>query len=632
MSREPGSATRSPARELALIFALFALVVTTLVVVTNVAVQNLSAIRAYVAGEGRWSKAQQRAVLALQHYALTGDASDFLVYEREVAVTLGDRRARETLQSAAPDLAVAREGFLAGRNHPDDIDGMIRLFRWFRAVPDVARAIEIWTQGDQAIDRLRDEARALREAMAAPEPDRARVRRVLDAIDRSDRELSRLEDDFSSTLGRVARWATAWIAVLTLGAAVLLLALAGYFSRRVLRRLARSEAALRRSEAHLQEAQRMRAVGQLAGGIAHDFNNLLTVIIGYGDELTQTLARPDPRHEAAAEIVHAANRAADLTRQLLAFSRRQVIDPTAVDVNAVVLGMRAMLDRLIGTHIELLLQLSDEGVHARADASQLEQVILNLVVNARDAMQEGGRLTIATSRARRTGAGPASPSDLVCLTVADTGVGMNADTSARIFEPFFTTKGVGKGTGLGLSVVYGIVEQYGGRIDVDSEPGCGTRFDLWLPACEAAAEPVTLPAPSIELRGDERILLVEDEDPVRVLAQATLERLGYRVLAARNGEEGLAMVERYSASLDLVVTDVVMPKMGGRALAGRLAERYPRIRVLYVSGYASGRDLAAPIGAAAGPPLLYKPFTAHQLASRVRETLDAVGEAAQARA
>ena len=311
MSRESGSTARSPAREFALIVALFALVVTTLFVVTTVAVQNLSAIRAYVAGEGRWSKAQQRAVLALHRYAITSDPADFAVFEHEIAVTLGDRRARETLQSAAPDLAVAREGFLTGRNHPEDIDGLIRLFRWFHALPDVAHAIDVWTKGDRAIDRLRDEAQELRAAITTPVSDRARVRRVLDAIDRTDREVSLLEDEFSHTLGRVARWATAGIAALTLGAALLLLTLAGFFSKRVLGRLARSEAALRRSEAQLQEAQRMRAVGQLAGGIAHDFNNLLTVIIGYGDELTQAVARNDPRHEAATEIVLAANRAAD---------------------------------------------------------------------------------------------------------------------------------------------------------------------------------------------------------------------------------------------------------------------------------------------------------------------------------
>jgi two-component system, cell cycle sensor histidine kinase and response regulator CckA len=631
MSRESGSTARSPAREFVLIVALFALVVATLFVVTTVAVQNLSAIRAYVAGEGRWSKAQQRAVLALHRYAITNDPADFAVFEHEIAVTLGDRRARETLQSAAPDLAVAREGFLAGRNHPEDIDGLIRLFRWFHALPDVAHAIEVWTEGDAAIDRLREEAQELRTAITAPVPDKARVRRVLDAIDLTDREVSVLEDEFSHTLGRVARWATAGIALLTLGAALLLLTLAGFFSKRVLGRLARSEAALRRSEAQLQEAQRMRAVGQLAGGIAHDFNNLLTVIIGYGDELTQDVARNDPRHEAATEIVLAANRAADLTRQLLAFSRRQVIEPTAVDVNAVVLGMRAMLSRLIGEHIELVLQLADENVHARADASQLEQVVLNLVVNGRDAMPEGGRLTITTTRVVEPAARHRASRALVGLTVVDTGTGMSADTRARIFEPFFTTKDVGKGAGLGLSVVYGIVEQYGGRIDVDSTPGLGTRFDLWLPASDVAPEAHAPASPPTASRGDERILLVEDEDAVRMLAQATLERLGYTVLAARNGEEALAMVERHAASLDLVVTDVVMPRMGGRALASRLAERDPRIRVLYVSGYEEGRDMTG-IEPGTAPLLLYKPFTAQQLAARVRETLDAGAPDAQARA
>jgi signal transduction histidine kinase/CheY-like chemotaxis protein len=501
-------------------------------------------------------------------------------------------------------------------------------------VPDVSRAIDVWRRGDEEIVRLRAAARTLEAAVARQPRQADRIDRALDEIDRIDRELSRLEDEFSQVLGRVARWATALIAVVTISAALLLLALAGFFSQRVLRRLARSDAALRHSAAQLEEAQRMRAVGQLAGGIAHDFNNLLTVILGYGDELRREVDRDDPRQEAAVAIVDAAERAAELTRQLLAFSRRQIVEPTVVDINAIVLGMRAMIERLIGEHIEPHVELTPANTQVVADASQIEQVVLNLVVNARDAMPGGGHLTVttahsATADARDARSSDASPRGWVRLSVADTGTGMSEETRARLFEPFFSTRDVGKGTGLGLSVVYGIIQQYGGRIDVDSAPGRGARFDLWLPGAEATTLTSRESAPPRDLKGDEHILIVEDEHAVRVLAQATLERLGYRVMSARHGEEALAMVATLTEPLHLVVTDVVMPRMGGRVLASRLAERYPHLRVLYVSGY--GVDGGTPDELLdAGPWLLRKPFTAQQLASRVRDALERPPGQAQA--
>ena len=396
--------------------------------------------------------------------------------------------------------------------------------------------------------------------------------------------------------------------------------------------LARDVTAQRTLEEQLRQSQKMEAVGQLAGGIAHDFNNLLTAILGSTQLLLQATPPDDPRHEDAVEIKNAGVRAAELTRQLLAFSRRQVLAPKVLGLNAVVAHMQKMLRRLLGEDIELSVTLAPEAGSVNADPGQLEQVLLNLAVNARDAMPTGGRLNIETIRVT-----PASelaerrhrlpPGDYACLAVTDTGNGMDEATQAHLFEPFFTTKEVGRGTGLGLATVYGIVKQSGGYIWVYSEVGHGTTVKVYLPRVPAdeVAPSLSAPAPAAEPSeargGPETVLLVEDAAPVRSLARRSLEARGYTVLDAADGATALDLAARHRGGIDVLVTDVVMPGMSGRELAERLAPERPRMKVLYTSGYTDDAMVRQGV-LTAGVAFLQKPFVPETLARKVREVLD----------
>jgi two-component system cell cycle sensor histidine kinase/response regulator CckA len=379
-------------------------------------------------------------------------------------------------------------------------------------------------------------------------------------------------------------------------------------------------------EEQLRQAQRLEAIGQLAGGIAHDFNNLLTVISGYAETLLDGRDR-DTEHELD-QIARAAERAAILTRQLLAFSRRQVLQPRVVDMNQVVEGVAPMLTRLIGENVELVTSLEPELHSVLADPSQLEQVLLNLTVNARDAMPHGGTLTMQTANVDLdedyvAHHGEATPGPHVMLAVSDNGQGMDAETLSHMFEPFFTTKPVGTGTGLGLATVYGIVKQSGGSIWIYSEPGGGTTFKVYLPR-EDAAVPEGDPAPratSPVADGTETILVAEDEPSLRALSARILEKYGYEVIAAESPTDALRIVEANGRRFDLLLTDLIMPELSGAELAQRVQALVPGIRVLFMSGYAD--DIVTKNGALEpGAPFLEKPFTAKELAAKVRELLD----------
>lgn len=377
-------------------------------------------------------------------------------------------------------------------------------------------------------------------------------------------------------------------------------------------------------EDQFRQAQKMEAVGRLAGGVAHDFNNLLMVISGYAEVILAQVDPTSPLLEKGRAIQLAADRATTLTRQLLAFSRKQLLELKVVDVNAIVQDMERLLRPLIGENIDLVTVLSPEAAHTRADAGQLEQVIMNLVVNAKDAMPAGGRLTLRTENVvldenHRRGQQFIRPGSYVTLMVSDTGMGMDRDTQSRIFEPFFTTKEKGKGTGLGLSTVYGIVKQSGGYVMVQSELGRGTTFQIYLPLVEGAAEKHSVAVPEA-VGGTETILLVEDEESVRQLVRDTLAAKGYKVLEAENGEAGFAAAASHEGRLDLVITDVVMPGMGGREMVKRLFESRPGIKVLYLSGYTE--DAIISDGSIEkGTAFLQKPFTLQSLSRKVREVL-----------
>ena len=401
----------------------------------------------------------------------------------------------------------------------------------------------------------------------------------------------------------------------------------GHANQELRREIAERQAAeteRSRLEDELRHAQKMEAVGRLAGGIAHDFNNLLTAVQGYAELLLHSLA-DSPLRPDVEEIYRASERAAMLTRQLLAFSRRQILSPENLDLNARVLEMSRMLGRLIGEHISVDLRLAPDAWSVRADAAQLEQAIVNLGVNARDAMPQGGHLTIET--ANRELAGPEAqelgvqPGAYVTLLVRDSGSGITPDVKPRIFDPFFTTKPMGQGTGLGLAMVYGFVRQSGGAIEVESEPGRGSTFTLFLPRASAAPSRAAAPkGVASDIRGSGTVLIAEDERPIRRLVATVLTHAGYHTHEAADGQEAIELFARHADSITLVLTDVVMPRVGGRQLAERVRALRPDVPLIYMTGYAEEGDALRQI--APGASVLLKPFSPELLLKTVASIVD----------
>jgi PAS domain S-box-containing protein len=394
----------------------------------------------------------------------------------------------------------------------------------------------------------------------------------------------------------------------------------------------------RRMDEHLRRAERMQATGRLAGGVAHEVNNMMTAILGFGDFLLRSFPESDGRAADVEEILKAARRAADVTRQLLAFSRQQVLHPRTIDLNLVIHDLLPMLQRSVAEQHELAARLAPEACCCHADPGQIEQVLLNLVLNARDAMPGGGRITVQTSRQSFDADYAARHPDLmipggefIMMSVSDTGAGMDPATMHRIFEPFFTTKPVGQGTGLGLSTAYGIIKQSNGFIFAYSEPGQGTVFKAYLPRAQAPAERPSGPRLMPARGGTETILLVEDEPVVRSLIARALRGYGYTILEAANGREALESYRQHGVAIALVVTDVAMPEMGGRELAARLRDLAPELPVLFISGY-TGEEVIERGLLPSGVPFESKPFSPESLADRLRHLLDRAGGSGGARA
>lgn len=614
----PGAGRLRDDKALLLVAAVLIVVTTSLVGFAAFGLEALSEVRAYVGGEGLWSKAQKDAAFHLARYATTRDEEYYRRALAAFAVPLGDHRARLELDKPSPDLSVAYAGFLAGGNDPKDVAGLARLYLRFHRVPYMARAIAIWRQGDEYIAALEDAGERLHAALTSAHPDPTAIRSILNSIDLINARVTALENSFSATLGQAARWMRGLLVGVIAGVALVLVGMGVFVARRLFNQVRRSAIALR-------QAHKMEAVGRLAGGVAHDFNNLLTAILGSADFLLEALPA-DPERAEAEEIHAAALRAAELTRQLLAFSRQQVLAPRVLDVNEVVAGMDKMLHRLIGENIDLQTTFARPLGAVRADRGQLEQVIVNLVVNARDALPKGGRISLETAavdfdKTRGRDDVIVTPGPYVMLAVSDNGTGMDAETRARIFEPFFTTKELGKGTGLGLSTVYGIVKQSGGYIWVHSEPGQGARFEAYFPKVAATPEVAPEGAKLAAVVSDAgTILVVEDQPEVRRLIQKVLAARGYEVLSAGAGAEALQVAERFHGQLDLLITDAVMPGMSGREVALRLTAAIPGIKTLLVSGYAEGTVVHDGV-VDPGIAFLRKPFTPEALVRKVREVL-----------
>ena len=388
----------------------------------------------------------------------------------------------------------------------------------------------------------------------------------------------------------------------------------------------RAEHDLRQSEKQLRHAQKMEAVGRLAGGVAHDFNNVLSVILSYAELILADLKANDPLRADIEEVRKAATRAAGLTHQLLVFSRQQIVEPKVINLREVLAGLDKLLQRILGEDVELLMISPKDIGRVKVDPTYIEQVILNLVVNARDAMPTGGKLTIETKNVVLDDEYaqchlPAKVGAYVMIAVTDTGIGIDREIQSRIFEPFFTTKEMGKGTGLGLSIVFGIVHQCGGNVWVYSEPGVGTTFKVYLPRVDAELEVLKSQSIPASLRGTETILVVEDEEQVRTIVLSILRRQGYRLIAARNAGEALLLCEAHPHTIDLLLTDVVMPQMSGPELAKRLTATRPGMKVLCMSGYTDDSIVRHGV-LQTGMAFVQKPITPATLATKVREILD----------
>ncbi len=723
------------AKKLVVILWLFLLVVVGLLGLSYLTIENLSAARAYVGGEGLWSKAQKQAVHDLLRYSISRSDADYQNYRRALLVPLGDRQARLELEKPVPDMAVVRSGLIQGRNSPQDVEGMAALFRRFRHSRYMSEAVVIWAQGDALIERLEKLGDNLHDEISSGRPDPRRIAEIARQVDLVGNQLTPLEDRFSYVLGAGARQAKGSFLLVTFGAAAMSVVAGLLFTFFMLRHIRQTEerykhlidtandvilvldaetgvileanertsqllgrplreimglqgeqivtesdreqyrkvlgstlkgAAVAGRQLHLshsdgrsitvevntsltelegnrivqgifrditdrqrleeevRQAQKMEVVGRLAGGIAHDFNNLLMVILTQVAKLRSFPSRVQLL-EHADRIRTAAEKAALLTKQLLAFGRKQVLVLQVLDLNALLGELKEMLSTLPAQQVQLMVMPCLQPLPVEVDPGKIEQVIMNLAVNACDAMPSGGVLRIKTSQISMMDSKPGARNSSTAhalLEITDTGYGMDAETKAHLFEPFFTTKPIGKGTGLGLSTVYGIVKQSGGTIEVDSVLGEGTTFRVYLPIVEQPVSSRKAPKfPSPVTTGSETVLLAEDQSSIRSALREFLESKGYQVLEAQNGGEALELAERDPGSIDVLVTDVIMPQIRGLELAKRVTELHPDICVIFMSGYSEDALLENRLLSQGNMTLIQKPFDPEDLAQKIRESL-----------
>ena len=722
-------------KKLVVMLWLFLVVVVGLLALSYMTIENLSAARAYVGGEGLWSKAQKQAVHDLLRYSISQSERDFETYQKALLVPLGDRQARLELEKPVPDMSVVRNGLIQGRNSPEDVKGMAAMFRHFRRLNHMSEAIDIWSQADALIEQLQRLGDDLHREISSERPNALRIAEMARQVDVIGDQLTPLEDRFSYALGTGARQAKRLFLLVTFGATAISLIGGLLFTAFILRHMhqteqrykhlidtandailvidaetgivleanARSSAFLgrptreivgaraesivlesdheayygmlkttldgaavagkemrlnhsdgstlavevnasltefegkkivqgifrdirerKRLEEEVRQTQKMEVVGRLVGGIAHDFNNLLMVILTQIAKVRSLSSQPQVL-EHAETVRIAAAKAASLTKQLLALGHRQVLVLQVLDLNEILGELKEMLSTLPVEQIQLMMMPSSRPLPVKVDPGKIEQVIMNLAVNACDAMPSGGVLKIKTAQVSRppseaSATSHSAPYAMVEMT--DTGSGMDVDTKAHLFEPFFTTKPIGKGTGLGLSTVYGIVKQSGGTIEVDSVPGEGTTFRVYLPIVEEPVIPRKAPkVTSPVTTGSETVLLAEDQASIRTVLREFLESTGYQVLEAQNGGEAMELAERHIGSLDVLVTDVIMPQIRGLELAKRVTELRPNICVIFMSGYSEDALVENQLLSQRNMTLIQKPFDPEELAQKIRESL-----------
>jgi PAS domain S-box-containing protein len=728
------------AKKLVAILWIFLIVVIALLGLSYLTIENLSAARAYVGGEGLWSKAQKQAVRDLLLYSTSRSESYFDDYQRALLVPLGDKLARLELEKRDPNMNLVRVGLLQGRNNPEDVKGMAAMFRHCRKMGRMSEEIKIWAQADALIEQLQVLGRELHEEISSDRPNATRIADLTHRVVVIGDQLTPLEDSFSYALGAGARQAKHLFLLVTFIATGISLVGGLLFTILMLRHMrqteqrhkhlldaandviliidaetgavveanARSGEVLGRSsgeligrkaeiivaegdreayrqmvnstltghsvagsvagkELHLnradgsalpvevnavmtelagrkliqgifrdigerkrleeetRQAQKMEVVGRLAGGIAHDFNNLLMVILLQIAKVRGLASQPQVL-EHAQTVRIAAEKAASLTKQLLAFGRRQVLVLQVMDLNEILAELTEMLSTLSAEHIQLMMIPSSRPLPVRVDPGKIEQVIMNLAVNARDAMPSGGVLKIRTAQAyRRPSEGllTSQSAPYAMLEMTDTGCGIDAETKAHLFEPFFTTKPIGKGTGLGLSTAYGIVKQSGGTIEVDSVPGEGTTFRVYLPMVDQPVSPrIPRKASNPVTTGSETVLLAEDQASIRSTLREFLESKSYKVLEAQNGGEALDLARHHPGPVDVLVTDVIMPQIRGLDLAKRVTELRPDICVIFMSGYSEDALLDNRLLSEGNTTLIQKPFDPGDLALKIRELLN----------
>jgi len=592
-----------------------------LVVIGGLGFETLSSARAYVGGDGLWSKAQKDAVYHLTRYAYTGDPAEYAAFEAPLDVYRGDRQARLELLKEDTDWAQVHEGFLRGRNHPDDVHGMGVFLQRYRNLSFIQEAIRIWVTADSMMLELEGAGRSLRQRVEARTLTPAARAAALADLDRLTSQLTELENAFSNTMGAGSRWAARTLRITLIATAVLLLGLGGLILRNATRRLRASEASLGVMEAQLRQAQKMEAVGQLTGGIAHDFNNILTIILSNVRLIEDRL--PDDGTSLRADLAElklAAQRGGEMIHKLLAFSRAEPLRFEPRFLGELLHETTQILRHVLPASIHLEVQADEVTPPARTDPAAFEQMVLNLATNARDGMPDGGTLVLTLTPAtmddgflRSRGWGRRG--NYAALRVRDTGVGMPADVQRRLFEPFFTTKPVGQGTGLGMPMVYGLMKQHEGFVDVESTPGAGTTVTLYFPATGPAL-PRPAPGPPAATARGGTVLLVEDESALRRAAQRILERHGFEVVTAEDGEEALKVFAEHRDRIRLVLSDVVMPRLGGPALHARLRAQGILTPFLFMSGYPA-RDMPDGVPLPQDVPLIPKPWDPKELVAQV---------------